>query len=292
MSSKKRFEVNRLLGQVIDALEKAEKAGAGPEVIESISAVRDMLQRKDEFTDYASSDHGETCEKIQVETYQHDFQADYDQGKIPSVYEAMMLCGRAEGQFLKSLISIQRAKRVLEVGMFTGYSAAAMAAALPADGELVTLDICESLKTLVQDLIKDFRHAHKIRIEIGPALETMARMADNGEQFDLMFFDGNKKDYIGLFQVLIRYVKMRKIKDYIGLFQMAFDRNLLSPGGTVLIDNAFIMGSAFASPDKSSLAHEIAEAVRNRTDLHSALLPMNDGILMIRRLKDVERDAA
>lgn len=255
-------------------IEQAQAAGVSPDVIKTIVSARDMFQRRDEVTGNATSDHSATLAKIEQATFTHDWQGMHDQGKIPWVYKPHMYSGKLEGQLLKSLVSMQRAKRILEVGLFTGYGALSMAEALPADGELVSLEICESLKDLAADLAKDSPHAKKIRVEIGPALETVEKLVAAGEQFDMIFLDGDKKDYIELVKV-------------------AFDENLLSEGGTLLIDNAYVIGSAYNPSDKNHpMAMELLESVKNRKDLHSVMMPINDGVLMVRRMKDVERDAA
>ncbi|KAK3800531.1 hypothetical protein RRG08_066385 [Elysia crispata] len=262
-------------GRELDAaIQQAEAAGVDPEVMKTLLSARDMFQRRDEFTSDATSDHSKTLAKIEHETYHHDWQGDHDQGKIPWVYRPMMYSGKVEGQLLKSLVSMQGAKRILEVGLFTGYGALAMAEALPADGEVVSLEICESLKTLAGELAKDSHHAKKIRVEVGPALETVKRLVAAGERFDMMFLDGDKKDYIDLVKV-------------------AFDENLLSEGGTVLVDNAYIIGAAYCPSDKNhQMALDLLKTVKERPHLHHVMLQINDGVLMIRRMKDVERDAA
>ncbi|RUS88819.1 hypothetical protein EGW08_003449 [Elysia chlorotica] len=257
-----------------EAIKLAEATGVGSELMETLIAARDMFQRRDDFTGEATSDHSKTLAKIEHGTYHHDWQGFYDQGKIPWVYRPTMFSGRLEGQFLKSLVSIHKPKRILEVGLFTGYGALSMAEALPADGEVVSLEICESLKTLAEELCKESHHAKKIRVEVGPAMETVKRFVAAGEKFDMMFLDGDKKDYLNLVKV-------------------AFDENLLSEDGTVLVDNAYFIGGAY-NPDhpNHSIAMEFLKEVKSRPQLHYVMLPMNDGIMMIRRMKDVEREAA
>ncbi|KAK3700239.1 hypothetical protein RRG08_033517, partial [Elysia crispata] len=256
------------------AIKQAETAGTNPEVLDALTASRDMFKRRDEYTLNATSDHSETLANISHETRNHDWQWEHDQGNIPWVYKPLMISGRLEGQFLKSLVSMQRAKRILEVGLFTGYGALSMAEALPADGEIVSLEICERLKILVEELAKDSHHAKKMRVEIGPALETAKKLAEAGEKFDMIFLDGDKKDYPAL-------------------VKMAFDDNLLAEGGTLLIDNAFVHGAAYCPSENNTLAHDVLEAAKTcKQPLHRVLIPMNDGVLMVRRMQDVERESA
>ena len=82
-------------------LEKAEAAGVDPEVIKTLTSSRDMFKRQDEFNLDSTSHHSETLAKVEHETYHHDWQGDFDQGKIPWVYKPVMFCGRQQGTFLR-----------------------------------------------------------------------------------------------------------------------------------------------------------------------------------------------
>ncbi|CAG5133998.1 unnamed protein product, partial [Candidula unifasciata] len=172
-------------------------------------------------------------------------------------------------QFLKSLISIQKAKRVLEVGLFTGYSAVAMAEALPADGEIVSIEIEEYLKTLVESLTKDSPHHKKHRIIIGKGLDVMKDLSAAGEKFDVVFLDADKAQYI----------------DY---FKLVFDGGLLNPGGTVLVDNAFFFGAGYDPSVGDNPTKQFARAMSSYPSLHKVLVPIRDGVMIVRRLSDVE----
>ncbi|GFR66647.1 caffeoyl-CoA O-methyltransferase [Elysia marginata] len=211
-------------------VERALALSVNPEAVKRISTSCDMFKRRDKFTQEATSEHSETLAKIHEETFSHDWEADYKDGKTPSVYRPIFMCGRVQGQFLKSLVSMQRAKRILEVGLFTGYGALSMAEALP-------------------ELARDSPHAKKIRVEIGPALETLKRLGEDGERFDMVFLDGDKKDYIEA-------------------IKMVFDGPLLNEGATVLIDNAYVEGSAYCPSDNNPLAHELLETLKSRPHLH------------------------
>src|SRR5215470_12551764 len=92
-------------------------------------------------------------------------------------YRAMdipqMQVGRIEGTFLRMLVRLSRARRVLELGMFTGYSALMMAEGLPDDGELITCDIDPASEAMARRYFAKSPHGQKIRIAMGPALETI-----------------------------------------------------------------------------------------------------------------------
>ena len=100
-----------------------------------------------------------------------------------------MVVGPLEGAFLKMMTRLVQAKRVLEIGMFTGYSALCFAEALPADGTVTTCEIDEESADLARQYFVRSPHGKKIRVRMGPALETMR---DLHGPFDLIFQDGSK----------------------------------------------------------------------------------------------------
>jgi caffeoyl-CoA O-methyltransferase len=108
-----------------------------------------------------------------------------------------MLTGPVEGAFLRMLVTVTRARRVLEIGTYTGYSALSMAAGLPDDGELITCDIDTETNAIARAFWARSPHGGKIRPVLGPALETIAQLAP-AETFDLVFIDADKESYIGL----------------------------------------------------------------------------------------------
>ncbi|XP_059157415.1 uncharacterized protein LOC131941865 isoform X2 [Physella acuta] len=256
------------------ALRLARSTKAAPEVIQSLESACELVKLREQFTHSASSKESDACKNILAETYKHDWRKVYQEGKTTWQLMPLMMSGLLEGQFLKSIISIQKAKRILEIGMFTGYSALSMAEALPADGELVTLDQDEYLKSFVgEQLFKKSPHHKKITIKIGHALNTIKQMSANGEQFDIIFLDASQSEYLEYFKYI-------------------FEKGLLSPGGTVLMDNAYMQGSGYASPGRETVTNKVAKYLAADASLHKVLVPLRDGILMIRRLADVEKGAS
>jgi len=102
-----------------------------------------------------------------------------------------MLTGAHEAALLQMLVRLAGARRVLEIGTFTGYSALAMAEALPADGSLVTCDNNAARADIAQSFFNRSPHGKKIQLRLGPALETLATLPPH-EQFDLAFLDADK----------------------------------------------------------------------------------------------------
>jgi len=257
------------------ALSIAKEKGAPDEVVQSINYALTLVEKREDYCDYVSSKESEACANIIKETYKAPWAELKEQGKTQWLLRPGMLSGPLEGQFLKSLVSMHKAKRVLEVGMYTGYGAMAMAEALQADGELVTVDIDPYLETFTRDLYKQSPHGAKIKVVIGPAIDYMKQAIADGAKFDVIFLDADKSEYV-------EYLKL------------AFQGGLLAPGGTVLIDNALMRGMPYA-PDKM----EKIEADKNFTlktgqfiagdeSLHCSLVPIRDGVAMVRRVGDVE----
>ncbi len=182
--------------------------------------------------------------------------------------EQEMLSGHVEGQFLKFLVYLTQAKRVLEIGMFTGYSALAMAEALPDDGALVACEVDAYVAEFAQQCFSESPSGHKISVKVAPALLTLQQLAAANEVFDLVFIDADKAGYV----------------DYVNIL---LDANLLAPNGLICVDNTLMQGQPYLSSE--STANGIAIAKFNQTMVDDArieqvLLPLRDGLTMIRRV--------
>src|SRR5438045_7199217 len=109
-----------------------------------------------------------------------------------------MQVGRIEGTFLRMLVRLARARRVLELGMFTGYSALMMAEGLPDDGRIITCDVNPKAEAIARKYFAESPHGKKIEIRMGPALETIKTLSD--QRFDLVFIDADKPDYCNYYE--------------------------------------------------------------------------------------------
>ncbi len=182
--------------------------------------------------------------------------------------EQEMLSGHVEGQTLKFLVHLTQAKRVLEIGMFTGYSALAMAEALPDDGEVVACEVDADVAEFAQQCFSESPRGHKISVKVAPALLTLQKLAAAHETFDLVFIDADKAGYV----------------DYVNLL---LDANLLTPNGLICVDNTLMQGQPYLSGE--STANGIAITRFNQTivddpRLEQVLLPLRDGLTLIRRV--------
>ena len=171
-----------------------------------------------------------------------------------------MLTGTIEGRFLELLVFAAGARRVLEIGTFTGYSALSMAAALPDDGRIDTCDIEPAHVDVARRYIAQSPHGSKITIHLGPALETIARL--EGE-FDLVFIDADKPNYANYYEAVLPRLAERGL--------IAIDNTLWS--GRVL-DPQDDHSQAIAALNDSIAADERVIAVQ---------LTIRDGVTLVRR---------
>lgn len=193
----------------------------------------------------------------------------FDEGATIRQLEQEMLSGHVEGQALKMFIHMTKAKRVLEIGMFTGYSALAMAEALPADGELIACEVDPYTAEFAKTAFCASPHGKKIHVEVGPALATLEKLAAAGASFEFVFIDADKQEYVQYFQILL-------------------DKDLLEPEGFICVDNTLLQGQVYL-PDGERTPNGEAIAQFNRvvaTDnrVEQVLLPLRDGLTIIRRL--------
>lgn len=179
--------------------------------------------------------------------------------------EQEMLSGHVEGQLLKFLVHITRARRVLDIGMFTGYSALAMAEAVPADGEVVACEVDPFAADIARQGFAESVAGARIIVEIGPALDTLQRLTG---RFDLVFIDADKAGYLEYLHQIV-------------------DSDLLAPNAVIVVDNTLLQGEPYApSMTRSVNGQAIADFNRIVADdprVEQVMLPLRDGVTLIRR---------
>jgi len=174
--------------------------------------------------------------------------------------QARMLSGQMEGTLLQTLVAALGARRVLEIGTFTGFSAQMMAAALSEDGELVTCDLDPKAITIAGTFFGRSPHGHKISLREGPALETM-RSLEPG--FDLVFIDADKENYINYYEEALR---------------------LLSPNGLIAVDNVLWSGRVLDPKEESDRAIvAFNEHVAADDRVSQVVLTVRDGLMLVRK---------
>lgn len=172
-----------------------------------------------------------------------------------------------QAQFLQFLIKTIRARKVLELGTFTGYSALAMALALPDDGQLITCDINTEWTRNAHHFWQEANVLHKIQLRLAPALETLQILIDEGQAqtFDFIFIDADKTNYLPYYD---------------------FALQLISPQGIIAIDNIFWDGKVIDANDSSAQTREIRrlnERLKQDKRVDVSLLAIGDGLFLVRR---------
>jgi caffeoyl-CoA O-methyltransferase len=168
-----------------------------------------------------------------------------------------MQVGRLEGTFLRMLVRMTRARRVLEIGTFTGYSALMMAEGLPDDGELLTCDIDPKAEAIARDFFARSPHGRKIALRMGPALETLKTLQG---PFDLAFIDADKGNYSAYYDAVLP---------------------LLRTGGLLVADNTLWSGRVLQpqSPDDHAIV-AFNDKVAADPRVEKVLLTVRDGMML------------
>lgn len=182
-------------------------------------------------------------------------------------YEKMsnpgMQVGQVEGTFLRLLVAMTGAKRVLEFGTFTGYSAMMMASALPAEGVLFTLDRDPEAVEIAKRYFARVPYGRKIRVIMGDARETVH---DIEGPIDFAFIDADKEAYEQYYEATLK---------------------LLRPGGMIALDNMLWYGKVLDPPHDDKDANAIVamnEKINNDERVENVLLTVRDGIMLVRKL--------
>ena len=173
-----------------------------------------------------------------------------------------MMVGPLEGAFLKMMTQLVRATSVLEIGMFTRYSALCFGEALPANGTVLTCEIDEESAALARRYFAQSPIGKKIEICMGPALETMRHLKG---PFDLIFIDADKINYVNYYRRSL---------------------DLLSPQGVILIDNVLWDGDVLKQPppdEKTAAIQELNRVVATDPCVTAVLVTIRDGVLVIRK---------
>jgi caffeoyl-CoA O-methyltransferase len=175
---------------------------------------------------------------------------------------AVMMVGALEGRFLEFLVYTTRARRVLEIGTFTGYSALSMARALPADGRITTCEFDPKRAALAQSHIEASPDADKIEVRVGAALDTIAALDG---PFDLVFIDADKPNYVNYFEAVLPK---------------------LADDGLIAADNTLWSGQVVDDGDESEGTVAIRafnDHVANDPRVVCVQLTVRDGVTLIRK---------
>ena len=191
---------------------------------------------------------------------------------------ARMLSGRLQGELLRILVQISGARRILELGTFTGYSAICLATNLPSDGHLDTLELNDELEDLILEGFERAGLSDIIELHIGDCKETLVRLrsemgladgdseVQSDKMYDIVYIDANKREYC----------------EY---YDLVFD--MIRPGGLILADNVLWDGKVCMDPlpqDKQTVGiASFNDMVSADPRVESVILPLRDGLNVIRK---------
>jgi predicted O-methyltransferase YrrM len=172
-----------------------------------------------------------------------------------------------QGQFMAFLVELIGARKTLEIGVYTGYSALAVALALPGDGQIIACDINAKTSAIAQRFWQEAGVAQKINLKLAPALETLDHLITQGavNSFDFIFIDADKQNYLNYYQRSL---------------------SLVRPGGLILIDNVLWGGDVADSRNHSKQTEAIRQlnqTIYSDPRVSLSLLPLSDGLTLVRK---------
>jgi predicted O-methyltransferase YrrM len=182
--------------------------------------------------------------------------------KTAELPESQMQIAPEQGAFMALLVRLIGARRILEIGTFTGYSSTVMAMALPPDGEMTCLDVSREWTDVARRSWSDAGVADRVDLRIGPAVDTLAELADDA--YDLAFIDADKTSYDAYYEGCLRVVR---------------------PNGLILIDNVLQGGrvaDASADDDAVLAVRALNEKIAADQRVDHVLLPVADGLTLAR----------
>ncbi|MDZ7694162.1 MAG: class I SAM-dependent methyltransferase [Balneolaceae bacterium] len=207
-----------------------------------------MLQINPDIKDYAHTHTTPETELIQ-ELIQYSDQ---------NLKHIDMLSGRVVGRLLNILVKVAGARRVLEIGMFTGYSALMMADALPEDGELITCDMNEKYAEIARRFFEKSANGHKITVKMGEALETIKTLEG---PFDFIFIDADKRNYPNYYRETLP---------------------ILKSGGLMVIDNVFLAENVIDPNDeKAKAVDKLNKRIAEDERVEQVMLTVRDGLTIV-----------
>jgi len=175
-----------------------------------------------------------------------------------------MLSGHLQGRMLRMFCAMMSAKRILEIGTFTGYSAICMAEALPEDGELHTMEVNDEMEEFLNEVFERSGMSEKIHLHIGDASRLIPQLEG---QFDVVFMDGNKRHYSEYFDVVFPKLRL---------------------GGLLIADNTLWDGHVLEdSKDAQTVGvQKFNDKVFSDERVERVIVPVRDGMTLIRKIKE------
>lgn len=182
-----------------------------------------------------------------------------------NVLQARMISGHLQGRVLSAISHLLKPENVLEIGTYTGYSAICLAEGLAANGKLITIDVNPEIEAQAIHFFKEAGFENKIQLIIGDAYQVIRTLP---KIFDLVFIDADKKSYDAYYELVLTHLK---------------------PGGFILVDNVLWSGKVIDEKELQSdkdtqTLHAFNQKIKNDNRVEKVLLPIRDGLYLIRKL--------
>ena len=269
-----------ILAEKLQNLQAAlQQNGVSDEALAELAHCGKLASGLDKYVSQCTTPESDALQQLAEDTSKEDWSEHFSDGATLHELEREMLSGHAEGQLLKFLVGMSNAKSVLEIGMFTGYSALAMAEQLledcsssesPKQPRVVACELDPYTAEFAKTRFAKSPAGKLIDVRVAPAIETLRQLAEAGDQFDFVFIDADKTGYLTYYKKLL-------------------DQNLLTDRAIVCVDNTLLQGQTYAVEGPNANGTAVAEFnafVANDPRVEQVLLPIRDGVTLIRRVSD------
>ena len=232
------------------------------EDITEIDSIVSMLESQEQYLEECTSVESSHLSKLNELTMQTDWNKIFVEKKSNVRLMSQMMSSKLSGQLLKMLVTISGAKKILELGLFSGYSALAMAEGLPEDGKLISCEIDPYAASFARSYLDTTSCGKKIQIRLGSALTLLDNFMVEDESFDFIFIDAKKTEYTEYITKIIA-------------------NKLITKQSILCIDNVFMQGACFSKFEKqtkgSSEVKQMNQLLASEK-FFTVMLPVRDGM--------------
>jgi caffeoyl-CoA O-methyltransferase len=267
MSIRKQFNlIPNTPNEVVAAhLEEAlELAAHDPLLVEKLSKCLSLVEALDTYLVNNCSSESDLQKKIYQDTLTEPWEENYKNGLTSINLPIICLSGKVEGRFLQTMAEMTKAKTILEMGMFTGYSAVSFCQSNYVK-EVTALELEPYLEKFVRARTAGTEVDKKLRILVGPAMDSLKILRNEGKKFDLIFIDADKVNYLNYYKFVM-------------------DNDLVEKDGSILIDNTLWKAEVYPpiKTERGNVLNSFNEYVQNDSRVSQVIVPLRDGVMLIK----------
>jgi len=249
---------------IIEGLEEALRLNKDPAVAAKLQGLVEMAEGLESYLIKMSPEETPLQKAIREETFGGDLGKRY-KDETGNKFETAKINLRDAAQFEKMIVEIGKFSRILEIGLFTGYTAA-LFCSIPTVSQVTSLEIDPFSVKYVRSRLSGTEEGKKLRIIEGPALESLKTLKEQGETYDVAFIDADKENYLNYYKFIM-------------------DNNLVGSGGLIIADNTLFKGQMYPTPHGSmgQVAADFNNYVAKDDRVTQVILQLLDGVSLIRR---------